>query len=110
MQEAAEAVAALDIAAGRWFELWRFGRLERESAVRAFAVVVLDVGAQDPLEVASADDQKPVEAFRAHGADEALSVGVRLRRSHSRTHAPDGFVVQPAKWTRRLSSSMKKST
>jgi hypothetical protein len=66
VHEAAEAVAALDIAAGRWHELWRFERLERESAVRAFAVVVLDVGAQDPLELAAADDHKPVEAFRAH--------------------------------------------
>jgi hypothetical protein len=59
VQEAAEAVAALDIAAGRCFEFWRFARLERESAVRAFAVVVLDVGPQDPLEVAATDDQEP---------------------------------------------------
>ena len=63
MHEAAQAVASLDIAAGRWwFELWRLGRLEREAAVRTFAVVVLDVGAQDPFEVAAADDQEPVEA------------------------------------------------
>jgi len=33
------------------------GWLERESAVRAFAVVVLDVDAQDVFEVAAADDQ-----------------------------------------------------
>jgi hypothetical protein len=32
VHETAEVVAAVDIAAGRWFELWRFGRLERESA------------------------------------------------------------------------------
>ena len=67
MQEAAEAIATLDIAAGRYFKFWRLRRLERVSAVRTFAVVVLDVGAQDPLEVAAADDQKPVEAFRTHG-------------------------------------------
>ena len=45
VQEAAESVAAPDIAAGRCVELWRRGRRERESAVRALAVVVLDVDA-----------------------------------------------------------------
>jgi hypothetical protein len=94
VQEAAEAVAAVDIAAGRWFELWRFGRLERESAVRAFAVVVLDVGAQDPLELAAADDQEPVEAFRAHRADEALGGGVRLRRSRRRVDHSDSIAAE----------------
>src|SRR5207247_2310054 len=39
----------------------------RESAVRAFAVVVLDVDAQDVFEVAAADDQEPVETFGSDG-------------------------------------------
>jgi hypothetical protein len=56
------------------------GRLERESAVRAFAVVVLDVDAQDVFEVAAADDQEPVEAFRFDGADEPFRVCVGERR------------------------------
>jgi len=121
--------------------------------VRAFAIVVLDVDAQDVFEVAAADDQEPVETFGSDGSDKPLGVRVRLRRSHRRvddpdsfaaehlvegsgelgvaivdqeagsfeelvklrlracwsTQAPDGFVVQPARWTRRLPSSMKKS-
>src|SRR5512132_1693061 len=45
VHKAAETIATLDIADGRR-ELWRLGRLEGESAVGAFAVVVLDVDAQ----------------------------------------------------------------
>src|ERR687888_475641 len=104
--------------------------------------------------MAVADDQQPIEAFGADGADEALGVGVRLwcadrrvdhldafaaedlvegsrellSRSWIRnrirsnkpvklrlracwvTQPPVGLVVQPARWTRRLSSSMKKSS
>jgi len=71
VHKAAEAVATLDIAAYR-YELWRLRRLERESAVGAFAVVVLDVDAQDVFEVAAADDQEPVETFCSDGADEPL--------------------------------------
>jgi hypothetical protein len=84
--EAAEAVAALDVALGRRFELWRCGRLECESAVRALAGVVLDVDAKDSFEVAAADDQEVVEAFGPDGADEPLGVGVRLRRANGRVH------------------------
>jgi hypothetical protein len=39
VQEAAEAIAAGDVVAGRLLDLERFGRLKRESAVGAFAVV-----------------------------------------------------------------------
>jgi hypothetical protein len=45
MHEAAETIAAADVAAGRLFDQGRFRRLKRESAVRAFAVVMLDVDA-----------------------------------------------------------------
>src|SRR6266550_7402103 len=95
VHKAAEAVATLDIAAGR-YELWRLGRLERESAVGTLAVVVLDVDAQDVFEVAAADDQEPVERFRSDGADEPLCVGVRLRRSHRRVDHPDPFAAEPS--------------
>jgi hypothetical protein len=40
--------------------------------------------AEDALEVASVDDQEPVEAFGPDRADEALGGRVRLRRSHRR--------------------------
>ena len=41
-----------------------------ECSVGTVAVVMLDVGAQDLLEVATADDQQPVEALGADGADQ----------------------------------------
>jgi hypothetical protein len=154
MHDAPETIAADDVAVGRLLDPDGFGRLKRESAVRTFAVVVLDVDAQDVFEMAAADDQEPVETLVADGADESLRVGVRLRRSHRRVDhldsfaaehlvegsgelaiaivdqetrplenvreaevarllddpVPDGFGVQPAKWTRRLPSSMKNKT
>lgn len=39
--------------------------LMHDAAVRAFAVVVLDVDAQDVCEMAAANDQKPVETLVA---------------------------------------------
>jgi hypothetical protein len=154
MDEAAESVATFDLAGGRSSGVGRFGRQERESAVRALAVVMRRVDAEHPLEVAAAQDQQPVETFGADGANEALGVRVclwradrvritlipSLRKTSSKaavnllsrswirkcirsnrpvklrlraccvTHAPVGLVVQSAKWTRRLSSSMKKRT
>ena len=55
--------------------------MESESAVGALAGVVLDVDAQDSFEMAAAEDQQVVETLRSDGADEALGVGVRLRRA-----------------------------
>jgi hypothetical protein len=43
VHEAAETIAAADVAAPRLRDLFRLGRLKREFAVGAFAVVVLDV-------------------------------------------------------------------
>ena len=42
------------------------------------AVVVVDVLAQDALELAAADDEQLIEALLAQGAHEALGVGVVL--------------------------------
>jgi DNA-binding CsgD family transcriptional regulator len=80
VNEPAEAVTTVNRAAG-WRpagtrHLWR---AQVERAVRPFAVVVLDVGAHDALEVASVQDQQPVEAFGADSADEALRNRVRTR-------------------------------
>jgi hypothetical protein len=58
MDEAAEAVMALDRAGGgcrRWLARLRW--LEVERAVRPLRVVMLDVDAQDALEVAAVEDQ-----------------------------------------------------
>jgi hypothetical protein len=44
------------------------------------AVVVIDVDAEHLLKLSPADDQDPVEAVAAHGADPALGKRVCLRR------------------------------
>ena|SRR5438552_18262862 len=44
------------------------------------AVVVVDVDAENLLKLSPADDQDPVEAVAADGADPALGERVRLRR------------------------------
>jgi hypothetical protein len=50
---------------------------------------VVDVDAQDVLEVAAVEDQQPVEALDANGSDKPLGDGVGLRRPHRRLHDPD---------------------
>ena len=62
--------------------------------MRAFAVVVLSVDAQDLFEVAARDDQQPVETLVADGTDESLRVGVRLRRLHRRVDDRDSFAAE----------------
>ena len=41
--------------------------------MRPLGVVVVDVDAEHPFEVAAAEDQEPVQTLRADGPDEALS-------------------------------------
>ena len=60
------------------------GRLERERAVRPVSVVVGGVEADHVLEVAAVDDQDPVQALAAEGADPTLGVGVRVWGSDGR--------------------------
>jgi hypothetical protein len=57
----------------------RLWRQESQATMRTMAVVMIDVGVQDALELATIDDQDPVEALAPHGADEALGKRVRLR-------------------------------
>lgn len=67
MDEAAEAVAALD--GGRWWAhhtdlpRWRIGRCGVQCAVRLVAVVVVDETPEDAFEVALVHDQHPVKAL-----------------------------------------------
>ena len=56
----------------------RLWRDESQATMRTMAVVVLDVGVQDTLELATAGDQDPVEELAPHGADEALGKRVGL--------------------------------
>jgi hypothetical protein len=68
--------------------------MQRESAVRALAVVMGGIGAEHKLEVAAADDQKPVQALGADGADGALGVGIRLWRANRRRDDCDSFAAE----------------
>jgi hypothetical protein len=54
--------------------------------VWAMAVVVVDEDAKHVLKLPASDDEEPVEALGADGADEALGDGVRLRRPERRPH------------------------
>jgi hypothetical protein len=74
VDESSESVMACDRAdCLRWR---RVGCLEHSATVGPFVVVVLEVLAEDAVEVAFVADQEPVEALCADGADEALRVGV----------------------------------
>ena len=85
MQEAAESVASLELLDGDepgWWPRWlgRDGWAAAERSVRSLGVVVMNVDAQDAVELARADDQQPVQALGPCGADEALGVCVGPRR------------------------------
>jgi len=54
-------------------------RVLMERSVRAVHVVMLEVLLQHYCEVARSGDQEVVEAFAAHGADEAFGDGVGSR-------------------------------
>jgi hypothetical protein len=62
--------------------------------MRALRVVVLDVGAEDSLEMAAVEDQEPVEALGTDGADEALGDGIRFGRSDWRAEDPDSLAAE----------------
>ena len=55
---------------------------------------MVDVDAQDALELRAADDQEPVEAVPANGADPALGKGVRLRRPERSADDLDAFAPE----------------
>src|SRR6266571_5650302 len=55
---------------------------------------MVDVDAEHAFEVASVEDQQPVEALRTDCSDEALRDCVRLRRSDRGFHDPDAFAAE----------------
>jgi hypothetical protein len=65
-------------------------------SVCALLVEVADVDAEDVLELAAAEDEKPVEALSAHAPDPAFGAGVRVRRLDRRSHDLDAFTVEDA--------------
>jgi hypothetical protein len=62
----------------------RIRRLQHERPVGTAAVAMLNVDPKDPLQVATANDQEPVEALGADRPDPALCVRVRLGCLHRR--------------------------
>ncbi len=59
-------------------------RLELERPVWTVPVVVLDVDPKDLLQMAAPDEQQPIQALGAGGADPPFCVRVRGRRPHGR--------------------------
>ena len=83
MNEPTESIRAVDPerirGSGEAESRSRLWRHESQATMWTMAVVVIDVGVQDALELATAGDQHPVEALAPHGADEALGKRVGLR-------------------------------
>jgi hypothetical protein len=66
VNESTDYIAAVDLVAGSWCDCGgRLGWEQRESAMRAFAVLMDRVGAEDTFEVTAAEDQQPVETLAA---------------------------------------------
>jgi hypothetical protein len=75
--------------------VWRsVGRSQVERAVRAVRVVVVDVDAENALELAAVDDQQAVETLPARAADPPLRVGVCVRRLDRRADHGDAFACE----------------
>jgi hypothetical protein len=61
-----------------------------------FVMIVHDILGHGLLEVPLAHRNNAMETFMLDGPDEALSVGIRIRRAPRRLHYPDAFTQQPA--------------
>jgi Rhodopirellula transposase DDE domain len=86
MDQAIHAIAAHDLSDDRRRPAGRSRRVQGESPVGSGRVVVVDVLVQDPLEVALAEDEHPVQAFPADGADPPLGMRAGARRLERRPH------------------------
>src|ERR1039458_9830941 len=60
----------------------RCGHLESKATVRPMLVVMPDVVAEDPLEMVTANNERPVETLFTYGTYPALRDRVRTWRSH----------------------------
>ena len=115
VNESTESIAAADLerirGSGEAESGSRLWRDESQAMMRTMAVVVIDVGVQDALELATARDQDPFEALAPHGADEALGKCVRLRSLDRCSDdldplAADDLVVGAPQWAQgRLAST-----
>lgn len=88
VDETSELVAAADLPAGRSCLLLGLGRAELERTMRPLGVVVVDVDAQHPFEVAAVQDQQPVETVGARRAESDLRLPLpRAARGAARERA-----------------------
>ncbi len=55
---------------------------------------MVDEAREDALEMATVEDQEPVETLASDGADEALGDRVRLRRPHRRADDLDAVASE----------------
>jgi hypothetical protein len=62
--------------------------------MRPLGVVVIDVDVEHAFEVATVEDQQPVEALGTYGSDEAFGDRVRLGRPDGCLHDPDPFAPE----------------
>jgi hypothetical protein len=90
VHQTAEQVASAHLT---WFSLTDDGQsgglvrcLKLERPVGTVPVVVLDVDPKDLLQMAAPNDQQPIQALGADGADPPFCAGVRGRRPHWRHH------------------------
>src|SRR5664280_1287135 len=65
-----------------------------QGPVRPVLVVMDHVLGQDSLQMSTTEDEHPVEALSAYGADEALGEGVGLRSSDRGTDDPDALGLE----------------
>jgi hypothetical protein len=65
-----------------------------EGSVRAVPVVVIQVFGEDDFEMAAAEDEEPVQALPADGADKPLRDRVGARRPDGRLEDPDPFSAE----------------
>ncbi len=79
-------------------------RLQLKCSVRAMPVVVLDIDPKHLLQVASPDDQQPVQALDADRPNPTLRVGIRigsLHRSQTVSTVKKSHATMPAACWRR---------
>jgi hypothetical protein len=90
MQEPTKQVTPLDPTPTEFVNGIRIGRWSRwlkpERPMWPMLVVMLDVDAQNLLQMAASHDQQPVQALSAHRADPALREGVRVGRLDRSQH------------------------
>ena len=72
-----------------------------EGSVRPMPVVMTHVFGEDDFEMAAAEDEEPVKAFSADGADKPLSHRVGARRPDGRLDDPKPFGREDARRRRR---------